>query len=75
MYIFSPAIDYAMTREKELQNEILELLDEKGRFNTLELTFELNERHIVRQMLREIEQDGILVRESEHSQTWRIAND
>lgn len=64
-----------MTREKELQNEILELLDEKGRFNTLELTFELNERHIVRQMLREIEQDGILVRESEHSQTWRIAND
>lgn len=60
-----------MTLRDEVWDAVIETLVEEGKFQIGDLNFEESERHTVRRVLRNMEDQGYLRRDSPQAKTWR----
>ena len=60
-----------MTLRDKVWNEVIEVLTKEGKFKISELNFDESQRHTVRRVLKNMERQGFLRRETEHAKIWR----
>jgi len=61
-----------MTLRDEIWNDVLSRLVHEGKFKISDLGYDKSQRNTVRRVLREMEDQGWLSRESEQSSIWRL---
>lgn len=64
-----------MTVRDDVWDASLRLIIERGRFRISDLPFDDGQRHTVRRVLKEMEEDGWLARESSRGKTWYAGPD
>ena len=63
-----------MTLRDEVWDEVLFVLSSKGKFKISDLKFDKSQRHTVRRVLRQMENQGWLNRETEQAGIWRLGS-
>lgn len=61
-----------MTIRDEVWDEVLLTLVHKGKFKISDLKFEDEQRHTIRRVLKKMEEDGWVTRESKQAAYWRL---
>lgn len=61
-----------MTLRDEVWDEVLRTLIKEGKFKISDLKFDESERHTVRRVLRHMEEQGYLRRDTPQAKIWRV---
>lgn len=61
-----------MTLRDKVWNQALRRVHENGKFTIGELDFSDSQMHTVRRVLKQMEEQGWLERESAHAKIWRV---
>ena len=63
-----------MTLRDDVWDEVLTTLVNRGKFKVSELSFSRSQIHTVRRVLKEMEEKGWMMRESEQGAIWRVGS-